>query len=93
MPETPTMQVLDIIVMSPKEVFLVGRLEGPMKPGPWELRLNEEVVATLDITGEAQIEAGRKGKLQPPRVAVSRTPVEKSRFDFTRDEVTLVRQG
>ncbi|RPD45766.1 hypothetical protein DNI29_16565 [Hymenobacter sediminis] len=92
MPEAPTMQVLDIIVMSPKETFLVGRLDGPMKPGPWELRLNEEVVATLDITGEAQIEAGRKAKLQPPRVAVSRTSVEKSRFDFTRDEVTLVRQ-
>jgi hypothetical protein len=48
-------------------------------------------MATLDIIGEAQIEAGRKGKLAPPRVLVCRGPVDKSSIDFTRDEVTLKR--
>lgn len=85
-----TIQLLDIILMSPKETFLVGHFTGAVKPGPWELRINGEAVATLDVTGEAEIEAGRKGKLAPPRVVVCRGSVEKSRFDFTRDEVTLV---
>ncbi|HEX8424951.1 hypothetical protein [Hymenobacter sp.] len=87
------MQVLDIIVISPTETFLVGHLEGTVKPGPWELQVNGETVATLDVTGEAQIEAGRKGKLAPPRVLVCRKAVDKSNIDFTRDEVTLVRLG
>ncbi|GAB3223518.1 hypothetical protein GCM10027346_02610 [Hymenobacter seoulensis] len=91
MAETPTMHVLDIVQMSPKEVFIVGHLQGTIAPGPWELRLNGEVVTTLEVSGEAQIEASRKGKLQPPRVAVCKGQAEKSRFDFTRDEVTLVR--
>ena len=91
---TPTrMQVLDIIAMSPKETFLVGHLDGPAQPGAWTLQRNGETVATVEVTGEAQIEAGRKGKLAPPRVLVCRGPVDKSGFDFTRDEVTLVRQG
>ncbi|UOQ68357.1 hypothetical protein [Hymenobacter volaticus] len=86
------MQLLDIIAISPQETFLVGHLEGPVKPGPWELQVNGETVATLDVTGEAQIEAGRKGKLAPPRVLVCRGPVDKSHVDFTRDEVTLARK-
>ncbi len=85
------MRVFDIIPMSPKETFLVGQLDGPVQPGRWELRRNDEPVATLDITGEAQIEAGRKGKLAAPRVLVCRGAVDKSGFDFTRDAVTLVR--
>ncbi len=85
------MQVLDIILISFTETFVVGHLEGPVKPGPWELQLNGEAMATLDIIGEAQIEAGRKGKLAPPRVLVCRGPVDKSSIDFTRDEVTLKR--
>ncbi|WP_375436016.1 hypothetical protein [uncultured Hymenobacter sp.] len=78
--------------MSLQETFLVGHLEGPVKPGPWELQVNGATVATLDITGEAQIEAGRKGKLAPPRVLVCRGPVDKSKLDFTRDEVLLTRK-
>jgi|GEM_PF-3973989 len=85
------MQVLDIIPMSPKETFLVGHFEGPVQPGPWELRLNGETVATVDVVGEAQIEAATKGKLAPPRVLVCKGSVDKRRIDFTRDEVTLVR--
>jgi hypothetical protein len=85
------MQVLDIIPMPPKETFLVGYLEGPVQPGPWELRLNGETVATVVVIGEAQIEATSKGKLSPPRVLVCRGRVDKSRLDFTRDEVTLRR--
>ncbi|SNR30122.1 hypothetical protein [Hymenobacter mucosus] len=85
------MQVFDIIQMSPKEVFIAGQVEGDIMPGMWELRRNNEGVATLEVLGEAQIEAGRKGKLAPPRVAVCRGVVDKSRFDFTRDDVTLVR--
>jgi hypothetical protein len=87
------MQILDIISISPTETFLVGHLEGVVKPGAWELRQNGEVIATLDVTGEAQIEAGRKGKLAPPRVVVCRGPVDKSAIDFTRDEVTLELQA
>ena len=86
------MQILDIIVLSPQETFLVGHLAGPVKPGPWELQVNGTTVATLDVTGEAQIEAGRKGKLAPPRVLVCRGPVDKSNIDFTRDDVSLVRK-
>jgi hypothetical protein len=93
MAESPAIQLLDIIQMSPKETFLVGHFAGAVKPGPWELQLNGETIATLDVTGEAEIEAGRKGKLAPPRVLVCKGTVEKSRIDFTRDEVTLVRQG
>ena len=85
------MQVLDIIAMSPKETFLVGHLEGPVQPGPWELRLNGETVATVDVVGEAEIEANAKGKLKPPRVLVCQGSVDKRGIDFTRDEVTLVR--
>ncbi|MBC8083842.1 MAG: hypothetical protein H7Z21_11575 [Hymenobacter sp.] len=87
------MQLLDIILISPQETFLVGHLVGPVRPGPWALRRNGETVATVEITGEAQLEAGRKGKLLPPRVLVCRGPVDKSGLDFTRDEVTLERQG
>jgi hypothetical protein len=83
------MQVLDIIQMSPKEVFIVGNLEGAVKPGPWELRLNGEAVAMLEAMGEAQIQGSSKGKLVPPRVVVCKGQVDKSRFDFTRDEVTM----
>jgi hypothetical protein len=86
------MQILDIIAISPQETFLVGHLKGLVKPGPWELQVNGESVVILDVTGEAQIEAGRKGKLAPPRVLVCRGPVDKSRIDFTRDEVTLARK-
>ena len=86
------MQVLDIIPMSPKETVLIGHLAGPVQAGRWELRRNGELVATVDVTGEAQIEAGRRGKLPPPRVLVCRGPVDKSSCDFTRDEVTLVRR-
>lgn len=86
------LQVLDIISMSSKETFLVGHMEGAVQPGAWELRRNGQVLATLDISGEEQIEAGRKGKLAPPRVLVCRGAVDKSSLDFTRDEVTLVRQ-
>lgn len=85
------LHVLDIIAMSPKETFLVGNLEGPVQPGPWELRRNGEPVATVEVTGEAQIEAGRKGKLAPPRVVTCRGAVDKKGIDFTKDEVTLVR--
>jgi hypothetical protein len=87
------MQLLDIIAISPKETFLVGHLEGPVQPGPWELRVNGEMITAVDVTGETQIEAGRKGKLALPRVLTCRGPVDKSRIDFTRDEVTLVRVG
>lgn len=87
-----SLQVLDIIAMSPKETFLLGYLEGPVQTGAWELRRNGETLATLDISGEEQIEAGRKGKLAPPRVLVCRGPVDKTGLDFTRDEVMLVRQ-
>lgn len=87
------MQVLDIIAMSPKETFLVGHHEGPVQPGAWELRRNGEILVTLDIVGEAQLEAGRKGKLTPPRALVCRGPVDKSGIDFTRDEVRLERRG
>ncbi|ALD20919.1 hypothetical protein AM218_06355 [Hymenobacter sp. DG25A] len=75
--------------MSPKEVFIVGNLEGAVKPGSWELRLNGEAVATLEAMGEAQIQGSSKGKLVPPRVVVCKGQVDKSRFDFTRDEVTM----
>ncbi|MBT9392350.1 hypothetical protein KLP40_04170 [Hymenobacter sp. NST-14] len=85
------MQVLDIIALSPKETFLVGYPAGKIQPGPWELRRNGELVATVDVTGEAETEPGRRGKLTPPRVVVCRGPVDKKQFDFTRDEVTLVR--
>ena len=85
------MQVLDIIRFSPQETFLIGYPTGPVPAGAYELRCNGELVATLDVTGEAELEAGRRGKLAPPRAVVSRTPVDKSRFDFTRDEVTLTR--
>lgn len=87
------MQVLDIIALSPQETFLVGYPEGPVKPGTWELRRNGELVGTVEVTGEAQLEAGRKGKLAPPRAVVCRGPVDKRAIDFTRDEVTLVRLG
>ena len=86
------MQVLDIIPVSPKETFLIGYLTGAVQPGKWELRLNGETVAVLDIAGEAQVQAGPKGKLAPPRVLECRGPVDKSRIDFTKDEVTLERQ-
>ncbi|WP_303311507.1 hypothetical protein [Hymenobacter sp. BT730] len=85
------MQVLDIIQMSPKEVFIVGNLEGAVKPGPWELRLNGEAIITLEAMGEAQIQGSSKGKLAPPRVVVCKGQVDKSRFDFTKDEVMLVK--
>jgi hypothetical protein len=93
MAESSTIQLLDIIQMSPKETFLVGHYSGAVKPGPWDLQLNGETVATVEVTGEAEIEASKKGKLSPPRVVVCRGTIEKSRFDFTRDEVTLVRQS
>ncbi|UYZ64122.1 hypothetical protein [Hymenobacter weizhouensis] len=85
------MRVLDIIRFSPQETFLIGYPTGPVQAGSWELRCNGELVATLDVTGEAELEAGRRGKLAPPRAVVCRGPVDKSRFDFTRDEVTLER--
>lgn len=88
---TLQMQILDIIAISPQETFLVGHLEGTVKPGLWELQVNGKPLATLEITGEAQIEAGRKGKLAPPRVLVCSGAVDKSNIDFTRDEVTLTR--
>lgn len=87
------MQVLDIIALSPQETFIVGYPDGPVQPGAWELRRNGEPVATVEVTGEAQLEAGRKGKLAPPRAVVCRGPVDKRTIDFTRDEVTLVRLG
>lgn len=87
------MQVLDIIAISPQETFLIGYPEGPVKPGSWELRRNGETIATVEVTGEAQLEAGRKGKLAPPRAVVGRGPIDKRLLDFTRDEVTLVRLG
>ncbi|SNC63238.1 hypothetical protein SAMN06265337_0834 [Hymenobacter gelipurpurascens] len=90
MTAAPAIQLLDIIPMSPKETFLVGHFTGTVKPGKWELRINGEALTTVEVIGEAEIEAGRKGKLTPPRVVVCRGPVEKSRIDFTRDEVTLV---
>ncbi|QIX59759.1 hypothetical protein HER32_00550 [Hymenobacter sp. BT18] len=85
------MRVLDIIQISPQEVFIVGYPDGPVVPGPWELRLNGETVAVLEATGEAQLEAQAKGKLALPRAVVCRGQVERKRFDFTRDEVTLER--
>jgi hypothetical protein len=87
------MQVLDIIALSPQETFLIGYPEGTVQPGSWELRRNGETIATVEVSGEAQLEAGRKGKLAPPRVVVCRGPVDKRAIDFTRDEVTLVRLG
>jgi len=87
------MQVLDIIAISPQETFLVGYPEGPVKAGPWELRVNGETVATVEVTGEAQLEADRKGKLTPPHAVVCRGPLDKRTIDFTRDEVTLMRLG
>ncbi|RSK25214.1 hypothetical protein [Hymenobacter metallilatus] len=86
---SPDMQVVDIIQMSPKEVFIVGYLAGEVKPGAWELRRNGEAVATVQATGEVQVEAGRKGKLAPPRVISCQGQVDKKQFDFTQDEVTL----
>ncbi len=85
------MQVLDIIAMSPQETFLVGYPTEKMQPGPWELRRNGETVATVQVTGEAATEADQKGKLAPPSVVMCRGAVNKKQFDFTRDEVTLVR--
>lgn len=90
MTSAPAIQLLDIIQMSPKETFLVGHFTGAVKAGPWELRINGETLTMVEVIGEAEIEAGRKGKLAPPRVVVCRGAVEKSRIDFTRDEVTLV---
>ncbi|WP_022823736.1 hypothetical protein [Hymenobacter norwichensis] len=87
------MQVLDIIALSPQETFIVGYPEGLVKAGTWELRVNGATVATVEVTGEAELEAGRKGKLTPPRALVCRGPVDKRTIDFTRDEVTLVRLG
>ncbi|RSK49834.1 hypothetical protein [Hymenobacter rigui] len=87
---SPDMQVVDVIQMSPKEVFIVGYVSGPVKPGHWELRRNGEAVVTLQATGEVQVEAGRKGKLAPPRVISCQGQVDKKQFDFTQDEVTLV---
>ena len=87
------MQVLDIISLSPQETMLVGYPTETMQPGPWELRRNGETVTTVDVTGEAETEADQKGKLAPPRVVMCRGQVDKKQFDFTRDEVTLVRVG
>ncbi|SHL73886.1 hypothetical protein [Hymenobacter psychrotolerans] len=85
------MQVLDIIPVSPKETFLIGYLAGPVPPGQWALKVNGETMAVLDILGEAQVQAGPKGKLAPPRVLECRGPVDRRAIDFTRDEVTLER--
>ncbi|OWP62289.1 hypothetical protein CDA63_14970 [Hymenobacter amundsenii] len=85
------MHVLDIIALSPQETFLVGYPTEKMLPGAWELRRNGEAVATVDVTGEAETEADQKGKLAPPSVVMCRGAVDKKQFDFTRDEVTLVR--
>ncbi|SDY57933.1 hypothetical protein [Hymenobacter psychrophilus] len=87
------MQVLDIIPNSPKETFLVGYPTGTLLPGPWELRRNGELVATVEVTGQAATEPDQKGKLAPPGVVMCRGQVDKKRFDFTRDEVTLVQPG
>ncbi|RFP64969.1 hypothetical protein D0N36_11575 [Hymenobacter lapidiphilus] len=84
------MQVLDIIAISPQETFLVGYPTQTMQPGPWELRRNGELVATVDVTGQAATEADQKGKLAPPGVVMCRGSIDKKNFDFARDEVTLV---
>lgn len=88
---SPDMQVVDVIQMSPKEVFVVGYLSGDVRAGAWELRRNGEAVATVQATGEVQIEAGRKGKLAPPRVISCQGQVDKKQLDFTQDEITLAR--
>lgn len=88
---SPHLQVVDIIQMSSQEVFIVGYLTGAVTTGPWELRRNEEVVAVLQVAGEVEVEAGRKGKLAPPRVVSCKGQVDKKQFDFTQDEVTLAR--
>ncbi|MFD2787300.1 hypothetical protein [Hymenobacter rubripertinctus] len=85
------MQVLDIIALSPQETFLVGYPTEKMLPGPWQLRRNGELVTTVDVTGQAATEADQQGKLAPPSVVTCRGAVDKKQFDFTRDEVTLVR--
>ena len=84
------MQVLDIIAISPQETFLVGYPSETLRPGPWELRRNGELVATVEVTGQAATEADQKGKLAPPGVVLCRGRIDKKGFDFTRDEVTLV---
>jgi len=88
---SPNMQVVDIIQMSPKEVFIVGYLAGAITAGSWELRRNNEPVLVLQVAGEVEVEAGRKGKLAPPRVISCQGQVDKKQFDFTQDEVTLAR--
>ena len=85
------MHLLDIIPVSSKETFLIGHLTGPVQPGPYTLRVNGVTVATVVVTGEAEVESGPKGKLQPPRVLVCNGSVDKRTIDFTRDEVTLER--
>lgn len=84
------MQVLDIIPSSPQETFLIGYPAGTLQPGPWELRRNGELVATVDVTGQAATEPDQKGKLAPPGVVMCRGRIDKKSFDFTRDEVLLV---
>ena len=85
------MQVVDIIQMSPKEVFIVGYLTGAVAAGPWELRRNDEAVAVVQVAGEVEVEAGRKGKLAPPRVVSCQGQLDKKQFDFTPEEITLAR--
>ncbi|WP_019946675.1 hypothetical protein [Hymenobacter aerophilus] len=84
------MQVLDIIAISPQETLLVGYPTETLRPGPWELRRNGELVATVEVTGQAATEADQKGKLAPPGVVMCRGRIDRKGFDFTRDEVTLV---
>ena len=84
------MQVLDIIPVSPQETFLVGYPSEILRPGPWELHRNGELVATVEVTGQAATEPDQKGKLAPPGVVMCQGRIDKKNFDFTRDEVTLV---
>lgn len=88
---SPHLQVVDIIQMSPQEVFIVGYLTGAVAAGTWELRRNDETVAVVQVAGEVEVEAGRKGKLAPPRVISCQGQIDKKQFDFTQDEVTLAR--